>query len=93
MKTEVYSWRVSPGLKSELSRVARARKIRVSSVLDMLVRKWLAENAQDINDDDEQRRLHAVAERYFGVIKGKDPRRSERVKELVGRSLRAKYGR
>jgi len=93
MKTEVYSWRVSAGLKSELARVARARKLRVSAVLEMLVRKWLAENALDLADDEEQKRLHAIAERSFGVFKGRDPRRSERVSELMGKSLRRRYGR
>ena len=93
MKSEVYSWRLSPGLKADLERAARARKMRLSVVLDMAVRDWLAKNAQDIADDEEQQRLHALAERYFGVIRGKDPRRSERVSELIRKSLRRKYGR
>lgn len=93
MKTDVYSWRISPGLKADLSRAARARKLSVSAVLDMLVRKWLAENALEVADDEEQKRLHSEAERHFGVIKGKDPRRSERVSELMGKSLRRRYGR
>ena len=93
MKSEVYSWRLSPGLKADLERAARARKVRLSAVLDMAVRDWLAKNAQDIAGDEEQQRLHALAERYFGVIRGKDPRRSERVSELIRKSLRRKYGR
>ncbi len=93
MKTEVYSWRLSAGLKSDLERAARSRKVRVSAVLDMAVREWLAKNAVDIADDEEQKRLHAAAEPFIGRITGNRPRRSEMVRELVRKSLARKYGR
>lgn len=93
MKSEVYSWRVSSELKSDLERVARRRRRPVSSLLDEAVRDWLSRNAEDISVDEEQKRLHAVAERYFGIIKGKDSRRSERVSALVRKRLRARYDR
>lgn len=93
MKTEVYSWRLSRGLKSDLERAARIRKVRVSALLDMAVREWLAKNATDLSSDDEQRRLHAAVEPFFGVLAGGNPRRSETVRETVRKSLARKYGR
>jgi hypothetical protein len=93
MKTEVYSWRVSRGLKSDLERAARARKVRVSIVLDMAVREWLAKNAVDVSDDEEQKRLHAAVAPFIGILKGNNPRRSEIVRELVRKRLARKYGR
>lgn len=91
MKTEVYSWRVSRELKSDLEHAARARKVRVSTVLDMAVREWLAKNARA--GDDEQKRLHAAAERCVGVIAGKNPRRAETAAATIRKSLRRQYGR
>lgn len=93
MKTEVYSWRLSSELKSDLERVARSRKVRVSTVLDTAVREWLAKNAVDIASDEEQKRLHAVASRYFGAFASGNANRSEQVRETVGKRLGAKYGR
>jgi len=92
MKTEVYSWRVSRGLKSDLERAARARKVRVSIVLDMAVREWLAKNAVDVSDDEEQKRLHAAVAPFIGILKGNIPRRSEMVRGLVRKRLARKYG-
>lgn len=93
MRTEVYSWRLSPGLKSDLERAARIRKVRVSALLDMAVREWLAKNAVDIADDEEQKRLHAAAVPFIGVFAGGNPRRSEMVRETVRKRLARKYGR
>jgi len=93
MKTEVYSWRLPPGLKADLERVARVRKIRISTVLDMAVREWLAKNAREFAGDEEQKRLHAAAERCIGVIAGKNPRRAETAAATIRKSLRRQYGR
>jgi hypothetical protein len=93
MKTEVYSWRLSRGLKSDLERAARARKVRVSTVLDMAVREWLAKNASDVADDEEQKRLHAAVAPYLGSLHGGNPRRSETASKTVKEILRRKYGR
>ena len=93
MKTEVYSWRLTPGRKANLERIARRRNVKIAHVLDMAVDEWLARHASDIADDEEQKRLHAIAERYIGVIKGKDPHRSTNVSKLMRQSLRRQYGR
>lgn len=45
MKTEVYSWRLSSELKSDLERAARHRRVPLSSVLEEAARKWLSESA------------------------------------------------
>ncbi len=62
MKTEVYSWRLSGELKSDLEREARLRKLPVSSVLDLAVRDWLKKSGADVAGDDVQRQLHAASE-------------------------------
>jgi hypothetical protein len=93
MKSEVYSWRISSGLKQDLERAARRRKVSVSAVLDAAVREWLEKNALDIADDDEQRQLHIAAEACLGVLKGRNPRRAENTASLIRKSLRRRYGR
>lgn len=93
MKTEIYSWRVSREKKSRLERAARKRKTHVAAVLDLAVDEWLARNATEVSDDEEQKRLHAIAERFIGVISGKNPRRAANSAQLVRKSLRRKYGR
>ena len=40
MRTEVYSWRLSDELKSDLERESRLRQVPVSSVLEAAVRAW-----------------------------------------------------
>jgi hypothetical protein len=93
MKTEVYSWRLTPGRKANLERVARRRKLKIAHVLDMAVDEWLARHATDIADDEEQKKLHALAQRYIGVVKRNDPHRSANVSKLMRQSLRRKYAR
>lgn len=93
MKTEVYSWRLSRELKSDLERAARRRKVRISALLDMAMRDWLAKNAVDVDDDDEQKRLHAAVAPYLGAIRGRKPRRSETASKVVENILRRRYGR
>jgi predicted transcriptional regulator len=93
MKTEVYSWRVSSELKSDLERVARGRKVSVSAVLDMVVRDWLKKSGVDTATDEEQRRLHAAAEGCLGVLAGRNPRRAETARKAIQAKLRKRYGR
>jgi len=93
MKTEVYSWRISSGLKSDLERVARRRKVPISNVLETAVREWLERNAQDIAGDEEQKRLHAVAERYIGAFASGNRYGSQTVRETVRKRLARNYGR
>jgi hypothetical protein len=93
MKTQVYSWRLSAELKADLEREARARKMRISSILDLAVREWLAKSAAHIANDEMQKKLHAAVAPFIGAIRGGNPRRSEMASQLVRKELRRKYGR
>ena len=93
MSKEVYSWRVSAELKSDLEREARLRGVSVSSLLDTAVRELLTKSSRNSGEDDRQRQLHAAAEACFGIIAGGNPRRSESVTKLVRSHLRRRQGR
>ncbi|MFZ0885525.1 MAG: hypothetical protein WAN14_19135 [Candidatus Acidiferrales bacterium] len=83
MKEEVYSWRLSGELKSDLEREARVRKIPVSSVLDLAVRDWLKKSGTEVAGDEVQRELHAGAERCLGVLASGNSRRAESARKIV----------
>lgn len=93
MKTEVYSWRVSPDLKTSLEREARRRKISVSAVLDQAAEEWLKRSGAGNEGDEEQRRLQRAASECFGVLASGNPRRSETVRQAVRQRLRTRHGR
>ena len=93
MKTEVYSWRVSPELKSELEREARVRKTSVSAVLDLAVREWLKGSAANVAEDEEQRRLHEAASGCLGAFSGHDSHRAEGARTAVRARLRRRHAR
>jgi len=86
-KSEVYSWRVSPELKSALEEAARAEQTSVSKLLDSIVAAWLEQAESNGDQEAIQRRLHRAAARTLGKIHGGDPRRAERARELVRRRL------
>jgi hypothetical protein len=93
MKTEVYSWRVSSELKSDLEREARYRKVSVSSLLDEAARKWLRESASSVSDDKTQQKLHAAAEPHIGALSGGYPGDAKSVRKVIRRRLGRRYGR
>jgi post-segregation antitoxin (ccd killing protein) len=93
MRDHVYSWRLTSELKSDLERQARLRKVSISTILDMAVREWLKKSALEVWGDDEQRKLHAAAEKYIGALKGLDRDRAETVRETIRKKLRRRYGR
>jgi hypothetical protein len=68
MRSEVYSWRFSGDLKSDLEREARLRKVPVLAVLETVVRDWLKKSDSDVTEADAQRRLHTAAANCFGRI-------------------------
>lgn len=92
MKTEVYSWRLSRELKSNLEREARHRKASVSSILDTAVRDWLKKSGLDVAGDEAQRKLHAVAMSCFGVLNGRNRSRAETARQAIRERLR-RYAR
>jgi hypothetical protein len=94
MKSEIYSWRLSPDLKSDLEEAARRERVSVAQLLERIAREWLKARAAAAEDDEaEQERLRAIAMQFAGTIRGGDPDRaaeaSKRVRELLAR----KYGR
>lgn len=93
MKTEVYSWRLSEELKSDLERQARLRKVSVSSILETAVRSWLKKSNADLPDNQAQQRLHSAAARCLGVLAGLNSRRAETAREVVRKRLRRRYAR
>jgi hypothetical protein len=94
MKTEVYSWRVSPEVKAALEREARREKTSLAALLDRVARQWLEERkSRSVDDAAEQARLHAAVEKCIGTIKGGDPHRAESASRLIRESLARKYGR
>jgi hypothetical protein len=88
MKTEVYSWRLSGELKSDLEREARLRKVPVSSVLETAVRDWLRKGDADLPEDEAQRRLHSAAASCFGVLASGNSRRAETARDVLRKRLR-----
>jgi hypothetical protein len=93
MDTEVYSWRVSRELKSDLERQARIRKTSVSAVLNLAVREWLKQSAVSVGEDEEQRRLHEAGMKCVGVIAGGNPRRAETAREATRERLKRRNAR
>jgi hypothetical protein len=87
MKTEVYSWRLSGELKTDLEREARLRKMPVSSVLDVAVREWLKKSNADVAGDEAQRELHAAAENCLGTLASGNSRRAETARKTIRRRL------
>ena len=93
MKTEVYSWRLSGELKSDLERQARLRRVPVSSILDTAVREWLQKSNGDVMSDEAQNRLHAAAARCFGTFAGSESHRAETAADAVRRRIRRRHVR
>ena len=63
----MYSWRVSPDLKSGLEREARRRKISMSAALDLAAREWLHKSGIENDGDEQQRQLHQSASKWIGT--------------------------
>jgi predicted transcriptional regulator len=93
MKTEVYSWRLSSELKSDLEREARLRKATVSRVLETAVRDWLKKGEKDLPGAEAQRRLHAAAASCCGVLASGNARRAETARDALRKRLRRRYAR
>ena len=89
----MYSWRLQSELKSDLERQARARSLSISAVLDSAVRDWLNKVSLDVDDEDEQRRLHEAAEVCLGTIAGANPRRAETARESIRERLHKRSAR
>ena len=84
MKSEVYSWRLSPALKNALEETARQEHTTIATLLDRIVGDWLAAHHRETNQEEaEQRRLHAAAAPTLRTLRGSNPSRSEQARSLV----------
>lgn len=92
-KSEVYSWRVSAALKSELEAAARAKKTSVSKLLESLVKDWLKSQRLSPNQA-EQERFRVILAATAGVCEsdGKSATNA-RVREVMGAALEGRYGK
>jgi hypothetical protein len=91
MRTEVYSWRLSRELKSELEQAARLKKVSASAILEMAVRDWLQKVRTDTDDDQVQRDLQAEAANCLGSLAGDNPRRAETARDAIRKRLAKRH--
>jgi predicted transcriptional regulator len=89
-KTEVYSWRLDPELKQRLDDAARAEKTSLGALLDRIARAWLADRRPDEDEETIERQIRTEAAKWIGSIRGSDPTRSLRAKEIVRERIRAR---
>ena len=93
MKTEVYSWRLSPHLKSELQEAARAERKSVADLLEEVVKDWLQNGrGQAGGEEEEQRRIREAALRCAGTIEGR-PDLAENARSEVRARIARRHGR
>jgi hypothetical protein len=94
-KHEVYRWRLSPKLKAELEAAAKNEKASIDSILDRVMREWLAKRPHPLSereDVEEQRRLQQRAMKVIGTVSiGRGPFTDERVREIMGERLEKKH--
>ena len=92
MKTEVYSWRVSPQRKSDLQAAAVLRGKSLGALLEEIAAKWLETQRRGQPDEAaEQERIRARVLATVGKIHGTDPTRSSRASELIRKRLRERH--
>ena len=88
MKTEVYSWRVSPERKSALQAEAHRHGQSLADLLDRISDEWLgAQKSARADDESEQRRIHTAASAAIGSFASGDPHHSKSVRQLVRQRL------
>ncbi len=93
MKTEVYTWRIPPALKTSLEREARRRKISMAAALDLAAREWLDKTGIASDGEEEQLRLQSSASRFLGALASANPRRAESASQTLRQRLRRRHGR
>jgi hypothetical protein len=94
MKTEVYSWRLSPEKKAELEGEARQEGTSLAQLLDQITADWLNQrhNGQSA-DAAEQASIRRRAAAAIGSVASGDPLRSSQASQRVKSILRKRYGR
>src|SRR5579859_3906807 len=88
MKSEIFTWRVSPEVKSALEREARRERVTVAALLDLITRQWLQDRRTKLaREAGGQSKLHARAARSIGKIAGENSFRAQSVRTLVRERL------
>ena len=90
-KTEVYSWRVDPEMKTGLADAARAESISMARLLDRIIGEWLRREAASGTEEERQQRLHAAARKCFGTMERGDPHLATEAKQRVRAKIRKRY--
>jgi hypothetical protein len=90
-KSEVYSWRVTPALKSQLEAAARAERMPLAALLARIAEDWLKERR--VSDDvAEQGHLRAKLLAVAGTFKGPAiSATNAEVRRVMGQQLMKKY--
>jgi len=92
MKTEVYSWRLHPNKKLDLESEARRDGKSVAEVLDEISSEWLKMRRDAHHGDGaKQARIRKRIMATVGTVRGGDPTRATRSKELVREIIRRKH--
>jgi hypothetical protein len=93
-KSEVYSWRISPEIRTGLELEARRAGCTMAGLLDRMAQGWLEARRRGApRDDAEQARLHAAAARTLGTISGSHPGRAERARGAIRERLARRHDR
>jgi hypothetical protein len=94
MKTDTYSWRLSPHLKSELEEAARAERKSLADLLEEITKDWLQRTRDQSGEEKErQRQLHKEALKFAGALAGVRPDRAESVRSEVRARIARRHGR
>ncbi len=93
MKTEVYSWRLSPHLKSELQDAARAERKSLADLLEEIVKGWLQQGRGQASDTEAeaQQRVREAAMKCAGTIEGR-PDLAETARSEVRARIARRHG-
>jgi hypothetical protein len=87
-KSQVYSWRLAPDLKSQLEDRAREDGVTLAMLLERISREWLRTRAAaSLDEEREQARIKAAAMRAIGSLRSGDPELAERARERLQEHL------
>jgi hypothetical protein len=92
-KSEIYSWRLDPGLKRSLEEAARAEKTSIGGLLERIARDWLGSRSVATDEAELQRHLRAEVLKVVGTMRSGDRYGSERVNERFRGGLTEKHRR
>jgi hypothetical protein len=92
MKTEVYSWRLSPQRKAELESEARREGTSLAKLLEEITSNWLEEQRNSRNGDEaEQAALRKRVMATAGTMRSGDPTLATRASEIVRQRILRKH--